>query len=475
MKKVLAILILALSCHALMALDSRLNKADSLFNAGKFKEVIQISEKLAEEAETAGDTNTYMMALCLAGRSYFALGDEQKAIDYCFRCFNSCEKGRIFSVRKIPEIGSMCASLSSASKVYRESGEYDEAEQYLLRCIKIEKALYGETTLAIRYGNLADLYIDSGRYEDALSALQKARLYTRDNDNRVWCILGYSSGRCFEAMGDSLAAEKCFRDALDKFYHRNDLYDNLFAPNFLMKLAAYAMDHGNREESLEYYRAVAELNSSYYVNPSSCLEACRILAEQYKGEDDALSAKYAAIADSLAFYPHLKQLSDDIALYYVDFPKKEREQIIRNQHLRLSLVMSLLLLVIVALIAIISRYRNLKEIARIREEQNEALRKANEQKEQLLEISKAIADKRVRSEVSRIASEIGKDGDVKLTKRESEIAALIADGLLNKEIADHLNISVRTVEFHRNAIYRKLGINNAVELMNYLKEIKSDT
>lgn len=53
------------------------------------------------------------------------------------------------------------------------------------------------------------------------------------------------------------------------------------------------------------------------------------------------------------------------------------------------------------------------------------------------------------------------------TVRELEIIRLCSEGLLSKEIADRLQISYRTVENHKNNIFKKLGINNSVELVKY--------
>jgi hypothetical protein len=44
---------------------------------------------------------------------------------------------------------------------------------------------------------------------------------------------------------------------------------------------------------------------------------------------------------------------------------------------------------------------------------------------------------------------------------------LLAEAKGNKEIASTLNISVKTVETHRAAIMRKLGVNSIVELVHY--------
>lgn len=51
-----------------------------------------------------------------------------------------------------------------------------------------------------------------------------------------------------------------------------------------------------------------------------------------------------------------------------------------------------------------------------------------------------------------------------LTQREREVLAKVAQGLLNKEIAVALGISIRTVEAHRESIMRKLGARSVAAL-----------
>ena len=51
-----------------------------------------------------------------------------------------------------------------------------------------------------------------------------------------------------------------------------------------------------------------------------------------------------------------------------------------------------------------------------------------------------------------------------VTQREREILKLIAEGYLNKEIADFLSISIKTVEKHRANIMKKLDLHNVAEL-----------
>jgi len=54
-----------------------------------------------------------------------------------------------------------------------------------------------------------------------------------------------------------------------------------------------------------------------------------------------------------------------------------------------------------------------------------------------------------------------------LTKRESEVLRLIAEGKSNKEIANLLFISIRTVQNHRGNIMSKLGIKKTADLIRY--------
>ena len=53
------------------------------------------------------------------------------------------------------------------------------------------------------------------------------------------------------------------------------------------------------------------------------------------------------------------------------------------------------------------------------------------------------------------------------TDREREIILLCRDGLMCKEIADHLGISINTVNNHKKNIFQKLGINNTMEMVQY--------
>ena len=57
-----------------------------------------------------------------------------------------------------------------------------------------------------------------------------------------------------------------------------------------------------------------------------------------------------------------------------------------------------------------------------------------------------------------------------LSRREGEVLRLLAQGHTNQEAADHLAVSVKTVETHRRRLSEKLGLKNRAELFRFALE-----
>ncbi len=62
----------------------------------------------------------------------------------------------------------------------------------------------------------------------------------------------------------------------------------------------------------------------------------------------------------------------------------------------------------------------------------------------------------------------------KLTEREAQIVRLLMQDVQNKEIAEYLNLSVRTVENHRAVAYRKLDVASLSQLQEKFALIKDE-
>jgi DNA-binding NarL/FixJ family response regulator len=55
----------------------------------------------------------------------------------------------------------------------------------------------------------------------------------------------------------------------------------------------------------------------------------------------------------------------------------------------------------------------------------------------------------------------------RLSERETEVLRLISEGLRNKAIADHMNLSIKTVETYHRRLLGKLGCSSTAELVRY--------
>jgi two-component system response regulator NreC len=74
---------------------------------------------------------------------------------------------------------------------------------------------------------------------------------------------------------------------------------------------------------------------------------------------------------------------------------------------------------------------------------------------------------RITTDYLRKQSSSGASGARELTDREEQVVRLVAQGHTNKEIANQLNISVKTVETHKANIMEKLDFKSRTEIVRY--------
>lgn len=84
---------------------------------------------------------------------------------------------------------------------------------------------------------------------------------------------------------------------------------------------------------------------------------------------------------------------------------------------------------------------------------------------------------RAEAELRATGQSIGRreDSQTRLTAQELRTAMYVADGLTNRETAERLFVSVKTVEFHLGAVFRKLGVRSRTELARHPMIIGSAT
>jgi two-component system, NarL family, response regulator LiaR len=75
----------------------------------------------------------------------------------------------------------------------------------------------------------------------------------------------------------------------------------------------------------------------------------------------------------------------------------------------------------------------------------------------------SIARKVIQRAISGTAKSIESKSEIEFSEREKEVLKLAAKGMNNKDIADTLCISIRTVQGHINSIFHKLGVGSRTE------------
>jgi len=100
--------------------------------------------------------------------------------------------------------------------------------------------------------------------------------------------------------------------------------------------------------------------------------------------------------------------------------------------------------------------------------------------DELVAVIKSVLSRveRTRSTIARLIGSEEKETvfvrDEQLTEAEWRVAETVARGLSNKEIADELNLSVRTVENHVSRILAKKNFTNRVEIARHIISNKSE-
>lgn len=437
--------------------------ADSLYRAGRFDDAIALLEKVVvPDLEAQKDTVSLMKAWSILGCCHVENGNHQLAAKYCnltVKALDYFGEDYFFVTNVVFNIGQM----------YHILGSYKEALPYIDRAITYELELGRPNIIARRYIEKATTLMDMGDYAGALDVLDNVlpRAVKLPNPHYRSQIL-YLRGLCYEEMGDTLAARNAYDESEFSAHLKPFKSDYALVPGLTLKMGDYAMADGDTTTAVEMYRYSVR-NAKNVREYDTEMKALHALQGIFKNSDPDAAAQFGARADSLTFAPYVSELALKMALVGIEFPRREREQQLKIQRMRvMMLALTAALLAILALL-LLYKARASRNKAEYERERAETLERELFQKQRLLDLAETSSDIAFGQKVKQIASELGKE--CSLTKREREICAMIKQGLLNKEIAARLNLSSRTVENHRNAIYRKFDVNNTAGLLKVLDEV----
>lgn len=363
------------------------------------------------------------------------------------------------------------SSLNNIAGLYMTYGDADAARKYIDEAIELERKLDRRSYLAIRYGVASEIYLKLGESQQALE-FADAALQMDSIDGRwdkVAVRRSQKAGILME-MGQDYIARKELEKAIPVFREGNNLNSLAISLAQIGEIAFNAGDLLEAEKAFEECAEVCISSGNKYIES----RIRKDLWQMYRGnhKDKALLhlERYIDLQSQLNSDKTLELMQD----FNVKYDTLKKEQTIAIQKGRIRYISVVLVLFMALAIAGIFLAVLKNKAAGAMAEKNALLVKANIDKDRLLAIAKTKIPKEVSDEILSIASATDAMPDIKLTRREMQIAELCSKGMINKEIASRLGISQRTVETHKNNIYKKLGINNTVELMHYVQKVFAD-
>ncbi len=511
--KSLTILLISLAVNV-YAQEEHHDKADSLFTLWDSSSGMQkthLSNEIMVEFYNENDIDT----LITFNKNHSDLQQDAYVLTYMTNHLyfsHSFESAYTMGLRALVECGRysdvtlLSECLNTLGVICQRKGLFEQAISYMERVYKIDRAKNDKCGLSTTMNNLATLYLGAGDPETALSYVLPAINYEREigDDSRlavrlalasdIWLALGHpqnslplinealaldeNGGRGIKAavrrsqkapvllaMGKTTQARACIDSAIVTLSPTKNHISLAICYNVLGNIEN--AEH-NTTKAIQAYKN-AENISSNSGGDFIRKKAVRGLADTYK-----ISGEEKAALAYLEEYVKLSEKTDKdkskmaVENFKIQYQTTEKEKQLATERERAHARLLLLLIISAFSILLGMGIVILSRLLHIKKCQAEILYKNYEAKSRLLSIVPAISGKEEIKVINEVIDTL-EDGDSvpQLTKRELEVVRLCCEGLQSKEIADRMNVSVRTIDAHKANIFRKLKINNTVELVKY--------
>lgn len=436
-----------------------IEKAGEHFDNGRFRETTETLSKALPDLRAAGNEEDLAEALSMLAVSYSRIGAYNLAMDAQRECYEIDLKSG--------DAGNISSSLNNMAGFCLAMESYDEANRLIREAISYEEKNGDSRALAVRYGMASDILLKQGNVDEAIEFATKAlEIDTRHGREMQAAIRKSQLAGALVDAGDLRQASTLLTEAANVFSASNNLHSLSVCRQQQGAIAAKQgrfMDAANLlREALTLSRQTGNLLLQRNISQD--------LAVMLEDMDPRSAVTYmqdvVALSDSLYKQEtarKMAELSLQNEMNRKEDALKNQERTIRNQRIQMWFLFG-----VIALLAllVVLMFRNIS----IRKKNADLLQKAADIKDKLLILQ---ASDQNGENVDTLLKELSEMGgnipDKTLTTREREIALLCCEGLLNKEIADRLSISQRTVETHKNNIFRKLGINSTTELVELMK------
>lgn len=460
---------------------------DSVYNAS----LAEASEEYDEDAEAAAlyymadwaynvsllDLSEYCISMalysevsdlglradCLSMASLVARlrGDLSGAIGYAEEC--------LLIDRESGNQENISSSLNTIAGLYLIYGDAVTAAEYIDEAIVIEEKIGTGLHLAIRYGVASEIYAGLDELPKALEYADMAlQIDSLDNRTEKVAVRRSQKAAVLMDLGRFYDAERELELALPVFKSQNNLNSLAITYAQLGEIATWKGNVSEADSAFSESIKVSQTIRHIYMES----RASKGMYKLYKDISPAKALPYLERCVEIEGEIHDEKATEMMQSFNFRYRTLEKENTIRlqEQSIKARNIVLLCLIVLLVLVGVLAFLKN--KAAKAMEQKNAVLVKANLDKDRLISLSKHNMPEEVKQEIVSIVSDVETMPTINLTKREIQIAELCSQGMLNKEIAAELGISQRTVETHKNNLFRKLGINNTVELMRYMQKIQ---
>ena len=437
-----------------------IDQAEALLAEGHFREAATMLHDALPALRETGDEDAIAECLSMLAVSYSRLGAYDLAVEAQGECYEIDLKNG--------DPANISSSLNNLAGFCLAMEKYDEGERLIREAIAYEEKLGESASLAVRYGMACDILLKQGKVDEAIDYASRALAIDTAGGRAIQAAIRKSQlAAAYMEKGRFTEASSLLDEAATVFTETNNLHSLSVCRQQQGTIAAKQGQFDKAAHHLREALTLSRQTGNILLQKNISQDLATALMDRNPREAVTYLQDVITLSDTL----YKQETAAKIAELSIQNEMADQEKTLSHQAriLRIRQAWLCILAIFVVLLCgiVIAMHRALT----IRRKNHELLQKTSELKDKLLILQKASPDGR-NEEVEKIMQDLadfgGKVPDKSLTAREAEIARLCCKGLLSKEIADQLNISQRTVETHKNNIFRKLEINSTAELIELM-------
>lgn len=441
------------------------DKAGAQFDGQHWKETIDIINESLPALRQSGDIDNLAECLSMLSIAYFRLGAFSQAWDAQNECYQlDLDSG---------DPANISSSLNTLAGICLAMENYDEGERLIREAIRYEEQLGPSEALAIRYGMASDILLKQGKTEEAIAFAQRALALDVEGNRPVRAAVRQSQlAAAYIESGQPNDAAQLLEAAAQTFDSVSDLHSLTVCRHQQGMIAA---KRGNFRQATNYLReglTLARQTGEMMLQRNITRDLAVMLKDIDPREAVSYMQEVLVFSDSL----YHQELTQKMAELSIQHDLAIKEQTIASQERALNARRKQILLLCALLVLLLALTAVMMRLIHVHKRDKKLLQEASDIKDKLLVLGGGRTTPKDPEEVSRLVKKLSDTGYGPLsvlTSREREIALLCGSGMVNKEIAEHLALSPRTVETHKGNIFRKLGINSTAELSEIIKKIEA--